>query len=149
MSLRAVCAGKRVFFGQFLKGMETSELKAMQYLPNFTIKQYGDDYFIRNDPTIKEKKKAEDALSEIYSVIISKNYDIIVLDEICVAVDLNVLDEEKVIYILNKKPVELELILTGRNATKRIIEKANLVTHMQEIKHYYNDGVPSRKGIEE
>src|SRR5699024_8074794 len=82
LSLRAVCAGKKVFFGQFVKGMDYSELKAVEYLPNLTIKQFGRDCFIFNDPTDDDIKIAKEGLKEIKDILAKGEYDLVVLDEI-------------------------------------------------------------------
>lgn len=148
LSLRAICAGKKVFIGQFIKGMDYAELKAVDYLPGFVIKQYGRDCFIRNAPTKEDIEMAERGMSEIRDVIKSGEYDIVILDEINVSLFFNLIKLEDVVEIIKTKPKELELVLTGRYVPEELIELADLVTEMKEIKHYYNEGVEARSGIE-
>jgi cob(I)alamin adenosyltransferase len=148
LSLRAVCAGKKVFFGQFVKGMDYSELKAGKYLPNFTLEQFGRDVFIFDTPSQKDIKVAKEGLEEVKKVLSSEAYDIVVLDEINIAVYYKLFTADEVLGLLDMKPEKTEVILTGRYADPKIIERADLVTEMKEIKHYYTEGVKARKGIE-
>ena len=147
LALRAVCAGKKVFFGQFAKGMDCSELKAANLINDLTIKQYGRDAFIIK-PSKEDKEAAEEGLKEIESILKSDEFNVVILDEINIALHYNLLDIDNVIDILNKRNENIEVILTGRNAPEKIIEFADLVTEMKEIKHYYNSGVDARIGIE-
>ncbi|MTK12373.1 MAG: cob(I)yrinic acid a,c-diamide adenosyltransferase [Clostridiaceae bacterium] len=149
LSLRAVCAGKKVFFGQFTKGMKYSELNAPNYLPNFTLEQFGRAVFILGNPTKADKEVARKGLQKAEEVLTSGEYDVVVLDEINIALFYELFSVDEVIEILDKKAEKTEVILTGRYANERIIEKADLVTEMKEIKHYYTQGVPARKGIED
>lgn len=149
LSLRAVCAGKKVFFGQFTKGMQYSELDAPKYLPNFTLEQFGRNVFILGNPTKADKEFAKKGLKKAEEVLASGDYDVVVLDEINIALFYELFSVDEVIEILDKKAEKTEVILTGRYANERIIEKADLVTEMTEIKHYYTQGVPARKGIED
>ena len=148
LSLRAICAGKKVFFGQFVKGMEYSELKAKEYLPNFTLEQFGRDCFICGKPSKADIEVAKTGLKKVEEIVISGDYDVVVLDEINIAIFYELFTVDEVLQILDKKQEKTEVILTGRYADKRIIERADLVTEMKEIKHYYTEGVPARKGIE-
>lgn len=148
LSLRAVCAGKKVFFGQFVKGMEYSELNAMKYLPNFTLEQFGRNCFIFNKPTKADIEVAKEGLEKVKKVLTSGEYDVVVLDEINIAIFYELFTIEEVLELLDKKDEKLEVILTGRYADDRIVERADLVTEMREIKHYYTQGVQARKGIE-
>ena len=148
ISLRAICSGKKVYFAQFVKGMKYSELKAPQYLPNFKIEQLGSDHFINNKPTEQDKKMAALGLEKIGSILKSDVYDMVVLDEINIALYYNLFEVDDVIELLKSRNPQMEVILTGRYACEKIIEMADLVTEMKEIKHYYNIGVPARVGIE-
>ena len=149
LSLRAVCAGKKVFFGQFTKGMQYSELNAPNYLPNFTLEQFGRNAFIFGTPTKADKELGKKGLQKAEEVLASGEYDVVVLDEINIALFYELFTVDEVIEILDKKAEKTEVILTGRYANERIIEKADLVTEMKEVKHYYTQGVPARKGIED
>ncbi|WP_125153184.1 cob(I)yrinic acid a,c-diamide adenosyltransferase [Clostridium rectalis] len=148
LSLRAVCAGKKVFFGQFTKGMKYSELKAAEILPNFTMEQFGGDHFIFGTPTKADKEQAMKGLKRAEEVLTSGEYDVVVFDEINIALFYELFDVKDVLELLDKKPEKTEVILTGRYAKQEIIDRADLVTEMKEIKHYYTQGVPARVGIE-
>lgn len=148
LSLRAVCAGKKVYFGQFIKGMEYSELKAANYLPNFEIHQFGRNCFIFNDPVKEDILAAEKGLKTVADVLKNKSYDIVVLDELNVAIYYKLFSVEEVINILEEKAENIEVIITGRYAPQELIDMADLVTEMKEIKHYYRTGIQARKGIE-
>lgn len=148
LSLRAICNGYSVFFGQFLKGQDYSELKAVESLQNFTIRQYGTANFVFNNPSEKDIQMAKEGLSDIKREMLTNNYDIIVMDEVNIAIHKNLITVDDVIDVLNLKPENTEIILTGRYAHEKLIAIADLVTEMKEIKHYYTQGVMSRAGIE-
>lgn len=148
IALRAVCAGKKVFFGQFVKGMKYSELKAPNILPNFNMEQFGRDKFIFKNPSQEDKNLAKQGLNKIDEVLQSKEYDMVILDEINIALNYSLISLDELLKVLEKRPSNTEIILTGRYAPKEIIDIADLVTEMKEIKHYYKKGVKARKGIE-
>ena len=146
LCLRAVCAGYSVFFGQFLKGRDYSELKAVDFLPNFTIRQYGSEKFVFNNPSDEDILLAKNAIDDIKKEIY--NYDVVVLDEINIALHKNLISLQDVLDIINIKPENTELVLTGRYAHEKIIQCADLVSNIDEVKHYYTKGVNARIGIE-
>jgi len=148
LALRAICAGKKIYIGQFIKGMHYSELDAVKYLPNLVIEQYGRGCFIRGKPTEEDIKLARNGLKRAREVLNNQTFDIVILDEINVAIFYKLLDVVEVLELITNRPRNVELILTGRYAPKQIIEMADLVTEMVEVKHYYRQGVPARKGIE-
>lgn len=149
LALRAVGAGKKVFFAQFVKGQIYSELEAVEkYLPSITIKQYGLDCFIEKSPTEADIKAAKEGLSQVAEIIASGQYDVIVLDEANIAVYYNLFTAQELISVINKRRKNTEIIITGRYAPPELLEIAHLVTEMKEIKHYYTQGVEARKGIE-
>ena len=148
LSLRAVCAGKKVYFAQFIKGMKYSELNAEKYLPGFTMKQYGSECFIYNEPDAEDIRLGNEGLKECAGILSSGDYDVVVLDEINIALYYKLFTVEEVIEVLDNRAAGVEVILTGRYAHEKIIEKADLVTEMKEIKHYYETGVEARVGIE-
>ncbi|MBM7624424.1 cob(I)yrinic acid a,c-diamide adenosyltransferase [Sporohalobacter salinus] len=148
LALRAVCAGKKVYFGQFVKGMEYSEVKAEDYLSNFEIHQFGRNCFIYDEPTDEDIEIARQGLNKCQEVLASGEYDVVVLDEINIALYFELFSVEEVLEVLETKASGVEAILTGRYAPEEIIEKADLVTNMDEVKHYYYQGVAARKGIE-
>jgi len=148
ITLRATCAGNKVFFGQFMKGQLYSELKAPEYLPGLEIEQFGEPHFISGKPSEEDKLNAAKGLQRMKEVLTTKEYDIVVFDEINTTLFFKLIPISDVLAVLDLKPEKTEVILTGRCAPEEIIEKADLVTEMQEIKHYYNEGVDSRAGIE-
>ena len=148
LSLRAVCAEKKVFFGQFMKGMNYSELDAGKYLPGFDLQQFGTDSFIFEKPGPEDMAAAREGLKRAEEVLLSGEYDIVVLDEVNLAVHYGMFTVAELIAVLDKRDLKVEVVLTGRYAHISLIEKADLVTEMKEIKHYYNDGVMAREGIE-
>lgn len=149
LALRASGAEKKVFIAQFVKGKMYAEIKAIQnYLPQIELKQYGRGCFIVNNPTEADIQAAQQGLKEIMELVKSEDYDLIILDEIFIALYYNLFPVEAVIQLIKTKPAELELVLTGRCAPDELIELADLVTEMKAIKHYYQKGVEARKGIE-
>lgn len=148
LAVRAAGAGKRVFIAQFVKGMHYSELDALKRFPEIEIRQYGLDCFIKNEPTQKDIDAARAGLAEVVKVMAENRFDILILDEICIALYYHLFEEEEIIDLLKTKPEEMEVVLTGRYAPDALFEIADLVTEMKEIKHYYNNGVAAREGIE-
>lgn len=148
ISLRAICAGYKVFFGQFLKGQPYSELKALEYLDNLDMEQFGGECFVSKNPSKKDLEDAKKGLNRMKEVLISGKYDIVVFDELNVVLFFKLLDIKEVLDILRLKPENTEIIVTGRYAPQEIIDFADLVTEMKEVKHYYQKGIISRRGIE-
>ncbi len=149
LAVRAAGANLKVFIGQFVKGMHYSELDSLKRFDDFiTIKQFGRDCFIYNDPTEEDIKRAQDGLAEAREIIFSGKYDLVILDEINIALYYALFSVEDVLDIVKNKPSNVELLLTGRYAPKELIDAADLVTEMKEIKHYYQQGVLARPGIE-
>ena len=149
LALRAAGAGLKVFIAQFVKGAEYSEVKALgRFSDLITLKQYGRGCFIRQDPCEEDKRMACSGLEEVEEAMMSGNYQIIILDEINIATYFSLFPVERLLEIIRKKPAGVELVMTGRKADPRVVEIADLVTEMCEIKHYYNKGVVAREGIE-
>jgi cob(I)alamin adenosyltransferase len=149
LALRAVGAGKKVFFGQFVKGKSYSEIEAIKkYIPGIIIKQYGLGCFIVKSPTRQDIRAAREGLTEVSEIMEAGAYDVVVLDEACIALFYNLFSVNDLVKAIRKKKEETELIITGRYAPPELIELADLVTDMKEIKHYYTTGVEARKGIE-
>lgn len=150
-AVRAAGAGMKTYIIQFMKEYPYSELKALKYLSEWiTIEQKGGDDFVykKELPSREEKLKAGNALKKAEDLMLSGSFDIIILDEVLVAIYFKLLESNELISVIKKKPSFVELILTGRYCPEEIIELADLVTEMKEIKHYYTKGVMSRKGIE-
>ena len=151
LALRAAGHGYKTFIGQFIKGQKYGELESVQKLkPLIQVKQFGRSAFIHMDknPDPKDIDKANDGLTTCLKAMLSGLFQIIILDEINVAIYFNLIKEEKVHEFLDKKPDNIEVILTGRNAPESLIKRADLVTEMKEIKHYYTKNVLARDGIE-
>jgi len=151
LAFRAAGHSHKVFMIQFMKGPEkTGELMAAEKLaPFLIIKPMGRSGFINKaHPDPQDKALARKALDFARDIILNQPIDILILDEINVAVSFGLLTVEAVLDFINRKPDSLELILTGRYADPKILEKADLVTEMKNIKHYFSRGVPDRKGIE-
>lgn len=150
LALRAAGAGLQIWIGQFVKGKEYSEHKALKrYEDCITIKRFGRTCFIKDKPEEQDIQSAQRGLQEVASVLESNDYDIIILDEACIALHFNLFSVQDLLKILKRKPEQVELIITGRNAPQALIDIADLVTEMKEVKHYYTSGVQARKGIEE
>jgi cob(I)alamin adenosyltransferase len=149
LALRAAGAGLRVFIAQFVKGMEYSELEAFKrYDDLITLRQYGRGRFIRGEPAEEDIRAAGEGLAEIRDVLRSRKYRVVILDEANIATFFGLFSVEELVALIEEKPEETELVITGRNADPRVLEKADLVTEMREIKHYYAEGVQARDGIE-
>ena len=150
LALRAIGRGLRVYIIQFIKGgFDYGELYIIDKLPNLTLKSFGRGKFITaKHPGQEDIKLANDALKLAAKIVQSGENDIVILDEINVAISLNLIDPEEVIRLIQTKPLHVELVLTGRNAPERVIELADLVTEMKEVKHPYKKGQPARIGIE-
>jgi cob(I)alamin adenosyltransferase len=151
IALRAVGHGLKVLIIQFMKGnMVYGELESAKKLsPHLTIKPMGRETFVsktRPDPV--DIRLAQKGFSFAKKVIEEEKYDIVVLDEINVAIDYGLIPLSDVLRLIDSKPKTVELILTGRNANSEIMGKADLVTEMVERKHYYHKRVKARKGIE-
>jgi len=149
LSLRAAGRGLTVFIAQFVKGMFYGELEALErFAPQITLHQYGRKCFIRDQPTEEDVRLAREGWQEIQDILKSTKYDLLILDEIGIAIHYRLISLEEVEELLRSKPDSVELVLTGRKIPEALYEQADLVTEMREIKHYYNAGVQARKGIE-
>ncbi len=150
-AIRAAGAGYRTLIIQFMKEYPYSELKSLEQFKEFIeIEQYaGDDFVYKKELPSKEvKDKAADGIRRAEEEFTKDYFDIIVLDEIIVTIYFKLIEEKDVIELIKKKPANKELILTGRYCPQKIIDLADLVTEMKEVKHYYTQGITSRKGIE-
>ncbi len=150
LALRAIGRGLKVYIIQFIKGgFDYGELYIVDKLPNLTLKAFGRGKFVTQKPAEKvDVEFAEEAFALAEEVVKSGEYDIVILDEINVALNLKLIQIEKVLVLIKNKPKHVELVLTGRYAPNEIIEAADLVTEMKEVKHPFNRGFQARKGIE-
>ncbi len=150
-AMRALGHDLKVCVIQFMKGnIEYGELEMSNRLaPQFTLKQMGRETFVdKKNPDPKDIEMAIDALKLANKIIEENSTDILILDEINVALDFKLIELKDVMVMMDKKPEKMELILTGRYAPQEIIDRADLVTEMKEIKHYYQQNVDARVGIE-
>ena len=149
-AIRAAGHRLRVMMIQFMKGkINYGELEAVKQILGFTIEQYGRPEFVNKDNPDKEDIEwAQEGWSRAKEVIQSGKYEMVILDEINVALDFGLIPLDEVTEVLKNKPKQIELVLTGRYAPKEIIELADLVTEMKEIKHPYQKGIQAREGIE-
>ena len=151
LALRAVGHGLKVLVIQFMKGnINYGELESSKKLsPYLTIKQMGRETFVsKTNPDPIDIRLAQDGFALAKKAIANKEYDIIILDEINVAIDYGLIPLSDLLHLIDSKPKAVELILTGRNAKSEIMDKADLVTEMVDRKHYYHKGIKARKGIE-
>jgi cob(I)alamin adenosyltransferase len=151
LALRAVGHRLKVLVIQFMKGrIDYGEIESAQrFLPYLTIKRVGQECFVsKSHPDPLDVQRSQEGLSLAEKAIKNGDFDIVIFDEINVAIDYNLIPLSDVLQLIDSKPETVELILTGRNAKPEILERADLVTEMVERKHYYRKGVKARKGIE-
>jgi cob(I)alamin adenosyltransferase len=151
LAFRAMGRGLKTYVGQFMKGQKYGELKSAEMCqPYITIEQYGKDTFIhvKNPPNTEDVQMARDGLAKARKAMFSGEYDIIVFDEINTAHFFNLVTTEEMLDVIKSKPDGVEVVFTGRYAPPEVIEAADLVTEMTEVKHYFEKGVPARDGIE-
>jgi cob(I)alamin adenosyltransferase len=148
LALRAAGAGHNVFIAQFMKGRSCAELTSLKKIKSIKIEQFGNTCFIKKFPTLKDKALAKKGLKIVKDNLAKEKYSVVILDEICVALNLGLVNLREVTAIIDCAPEEAEVVLTGRGAPKEIIERADLVSEIKEIKHYFKKGVQARRGIE-
>lgn len=153
LGVRAAGNEYKVYMVQFLKGGFTGELKSAEKLdPYFKIfrfeKKRGFFWTLNEQEKAELKKEIQDAISFCKKVLEEGQCDILIMDEVMGALSNKLVSEEQLLELMDKKPKNIELILTGRNVPESIMKKANLVTEMKAIKHYFEEGVPARQGIE-
>lgn len=148
LALRAAGAGFNVFIGQFLKGKDYSELKSLRKIKNIKVEQMGTRCFIKKSPSPRDIVLAEKGLSRIKEMIKSGEFDVIILDEVNIAIRLNVLKLKDVLDVVRRCPDCVELVLTGRCAPESLRKCADYVTEMKEIKHPFRKKITGRRGIE-
>ncbi|MBL7158747.1 MAG: cob(I)yrinic acid a,c-diamide adenosyltransferase [Candidatus Omnitrophica bacterium] len=148
LAIRANGAGLKTCIYQFIKGKSYSELKALKRLSGINVIQCGRGCFIKKQPAKKDIELARGGLERAEKIISSRKYDLVILDEINVALRLGLIDKKDLIRIIKEKPARVELILTGRYCPKSLYKHADLITDMREIKHPYQRGIKARRGIE-
>jgi len=147
--LRAAGAGLSVFVAQFAKKGDSSEILGLKrFADRVTVEAYGTDQFLKRPPDAAEIAAAREGLSRLRRVLAAAEHDLVVIDEGCVAVDFGLFSVEALLEVIDCKPPETELVVTGRGASPDLIARADLVTEMKAIKHYFQQGVAARPGIE-
>jgi cob(I)alamin adenosyltransferase len=149
-ALRAIGQGYKVCVIQFMKGMKYGEVLAVeQHLPEITMFQFGLESFVmRDNPAPIDIKLARQGFAKAQEVINSKKYNMVILDELNVVADFQLIPEQDILDLIRNKPPELDLLLTGRYASDKIIALADTVSEVMEVKHHYNLGIKGRAGIE-
>ena len=150
-ALRAAGNDLKTFVVMFMKDFPYGELSGLKLMRKWIrLEQYGNDRFVfrKQAPDENDFQAAKLAFAQARRAMLSNNYDLVILDEVCVAIYYSLVKTEDIVSLMAEKPETVELILTGRYCPPELIEKADLVTEMQEIKHYYQKGVVARKGIE-
>jgi cob(I)alamin adenosyltransferase len=150
LALRASGHGLRTYIGQFMKGQVYGELCALQEHPRITIEQFADEHCLlrKADVQAHHIAQARAGLQRCSEVMLSRQFQLVILDEVNVALWFGLLAEARVLELLDTRPGDVDLVLTGRCAPQRLIERADLVTEMRCVKHYYTRGVTARDGIE-
>ena len=151
MALRAAGHGKKSQFIQFMKGgIEYGELESAKLMgPNFVIHPMGrPDFVDKINPEPVDIEWAQKGMALAEKIIDSRDADMLVLDEVLVAIDYNLVDEADLMVLIDKTSPEMEVVLTGRGASEKIIDRADLVTECAEIKHYFRQGILSREGFD-
>lgn len=150
LALRAVGRGLKVCMFQFIKGggRYGEHLAAEKLAPLLTIIQSGRPGWVNTKDIAEDRRVAQEALAQVQELLTSGEFDLFICDEINGAVGFGLIDVEQVLELIQAKPEKTELVLTGRNADQQVVEAADLVTEMREIKHYYKAGIPARTGIE-
>lgn len=148
LAVRALCAGKSVYIGQFVKSMQYHETKIEGLFDRVKIEQLGRGCFIGRDPETVDIEKACEGLARCSALLESGEYDVVILDELTIALHFGLLTTEAVSDALKRRHPAVEVVITGRYAPQELIDAADLVTEMREIKHYYTQGVLARDGID-
>ena len=150
LALRAAGRGLKVFIVQFLKGgFDYGELRLLEELPNIEVRAFGRGRFVTSSgPSEEDMEEARKAMELAREVVMSGEYDVVILDEVNVAIYFGLVSLDEVLSLIKEKPEHVELVLTGRKAPRELIDVADLVTEMREVKHPYKRGMPPRPGIE-
>jgi cob(I)alamin adenosyltransferase len=135
VAVRMLMIGKRVYVGQFIKGMKYSETRLTEYFETLTCEQYGLECFIEKDPEPEDFERAKEGYRRALEIVTGGKFDLVVLDEIFIAYYFKMLSEIDIVRLIDQKHEATELILTGRYCPEGLYNHADLVTEMKEIKH--------------
>jgi len=149
LALRAAGAGWKIYIAQFLKKGDYSEIKALKrYADLVTVEQFGMGRFIKGAPAAADIEAAAQGLQKINDILSAGQHQMSVLDEANVAVSCGLFPVKALLKIIEQKPDSMELVITGRGAAPEIIDRADLVSEVKSVKHYFKNGVEARIGIE-
>ena len=152
LAFRAAVDGMEVKVVQFLKSWKTGELESAKRFDNLEILRFekvkGFTWELNEEELAQLKSEVRVGFDFVKGLVENRGCDILILDEVMASISGGFIGEDEIVELIEKKPKDMELILTGRNVPEKIMEKADLITEMREIKHYYKKGVPAREGIE-
>lgn len=150
LSVRAAGRGRRVVFAQFLKGADSGERRVLETLPTVTLLELPDAVKFTFAMDAEERAQAQAEQGERFrqAVALGRAADLLVLDELCAALNADMVPLEEVLAFLDGRPQDLEVVITGRNPPPALVERADYITEMRKIRHPYEQGVGARKGIE-
>lgn len=148
LAVRALCAGKSVFIGQFVKSMKYNETAIESLFDRLVIRQFGKGCFVEREPAPADIQAAREGLEICRRHLVEGEFDVVVLDELTIALYYSMLTVEEVLDVLHQRSPATEVVITGRYAPRELVDVADLVTEMREVKHYYMLGVLSRDGID-
>ncbi|MFR3329207.1 MAG: cob(I)yrinic acid a,c-diamide adenosyltransferase [Odoribacter splanchnicus] len=147
LAVRALCAGKRVFIGQFAKSMKYNETRLKACFPGrLAVRQFGRGCFLDHRP--EDVRLAQEGLRECAVILASGEWDLVILDELTIAVYFGLLSDEEILEVIGQRDTGTEVVITRRYASEALLALADLVTEMREVKHYYTRGVVSRDGFD-
>jgi len=149
LALRAAGAGLMVYIAQFVKSEKYSEIGALERFSDLvTCRLYGSGCWLHGQPNDEDVQLARSGIEDVCRVVVAAKHDVVILDEANIATYFGLLSVDDLIALIDLKPAGVELVFTGRKADPRLIECADLVSEIREVKHYYQNGVIARKGIE-
>lgn len=149
LAVRALCAGKRVFIGQFVKSMKYNETRLEACFPGrLAVRQFGRGCFLDHLPEDEDVRLVQEGLRECAAILASGEWDLVILDELTIAVYFGLLSDKEILEVIGLRDTGTEVVITGRYASEALLALADLVTEMREVKHYYTRGVLSRDGFD-
>jgi cob(I)alamin adenosyltransferase len=149
LAIRAAGAGLPVFFAQFVKGLKYSEIGALErYADLIAVRQYGRGCFITREAEKEDIEQSRKGLADSAAALAMGKYRLVVLDEACIAIHYKLFSIDDLLQVIDRRKTDCEVVVTGRYAPQELLDMADLVTEMKEVKHYYAKGVQARTGIE-
>ncbi len=148
LALRTLGAGMKVYYAQFMKDGSSAEFKLMKDVPNIILRFYGRGGFISGVPSPEDVSEAGRGLKESAQAMASGEFGLVVLDEANMAVSKGLFSADELLRAVDGRANSTEVVLTGRNAPRKLLDAAGLVTEMKKIRHYADSGVKARYGIE-